>query len=162
SFVRRARLQVRPLLGQADASERMPQSVPRVGPVRSARRPSGGHEFEDIQEEKIMKCVWRAMVGLLFSSRAGAKAPRGIPRAKGRIALALLAVLAAVQWFGQQALGDPIAIDKKARTLFGFSTTGAYNPLDIYATKNGWGIVFLESQKPTHPLKSPGETLYNN
>lgn len=74
--------------------------------------------------------------------------------------LTLLVLLVNLQPFCQQAQGDPILLDPQRRTIFGFTTSGVHDPVDIYETPNGWGIAFLDPTRPVHPLTQ--ETLYYN
>lgn len=65
-----------------------------------------------------------------------------------------------MQSWCQVALAAPIELAPSARTIFGVSTTGQHDLLDIYTTPNGFGIVYLDPDVPVHPLTR--ETLYYN
>jgi len=59
-----------------------------------------------------------------------------------------------------------IALVPQARNIFGFQTSGATDPFQIYQTANGWGVTFLEPATLGNPLNyktSAGEgQLYYN
>jgi hypothetical protein len=51
-------------------------------------------------------------------------------------------------------------VDPQARTIFGHTTTGLYDLLDVYNTPRGWGIAYLDPLAPVNPLAR--EALYFN
>jgi hypothetical protein len=58
--------------------------------------------------------------------------------------LLLLGLFLGTTLFGQRALGGPITVDPQARTIFGHTTTGLHDLLDVYNTPRGWGIAYLD------------------